>query len=132
MSDKKAQPIDAPAKSMVGPLEELYLVAFIAEGEEQTKIETALRKWADKWLINMSYAETIDTTSVSTLTVDEQRAHARKLVQDAKQKLGEALASASATYRETPLQDANTIKSGITPTVHHREYQMFAVRRWEK
>jgi hypothetical protein len=122
-----------PAKSMVGPLEELYLVSFIADGDEQqAKIERALRAWADKWMCQLEYTEAIDTVSLQKMSQQEQADHNRQLLQSAKQKMGEALAIACATFREGPLNDVTSYQTGTAPAINYRNYSMFGVRRWER
>jgi len=125
--------LSEPVKSLVGPMEELYLVSFLAEGDEsQARIEKALRSWADKWIVGFSYEEHTDQEAIAKLTPDEQREYQREHLNKAKQRMGEALAIACSTMKSGPLNDENTIKTGSAPRSSFTEYAMYAVRRWEK
>lgn len=126
------QSASLPAKSMVGPLEELYLVSFIADGPEQTKIESALRAWTDKWLCLLQHDEVIDNASVSSMQPEELKKFNTNLVMSAKQRMGEALSMACGMYKEGPLNDLKSIHTGLIPTTSYRQYSMIAIKRWER
>lgn len=132
MSHKPKPSLADPAKSLVGPLEELYLVSFLAEGDDQDKIEKALRAWTDKWLCSLEKTEAIDQAALKALSPQEQNDLQREILTKAKQQLGEAMASGCANFREGPLNDLNTYETGTPSTINYRHYSLMAVRRWER
>lgn len=122
-----------PVPSLVGPLEELYLVSFLAEQENpQEKIEKALRVWASKWLISMNYDELIDQVSIDQLADDLKRDMQAKLLEQAKRRMSEAMVMSCCSFIENPVETVETIQVNTKPNVGLRRYSMFALRKWEK
>lgn len=122
-----------PVPSLVGPLEELYLISYLAEQENpQERIEKALRDWAAKWLCSMEYEEVIDKASIDKATDDAKRELQGKLLEQAKRRMAEAMVMACCSFVQNPIQTVETIQVGDKPSTDVRRYSMFAVRRWEK
>lgn len=128
----KKNPAEA-VSSLIGPLQELYMIAFLAEGENaQERIEKALKNWAEKWLVSMEYDDMFDGKAFDGLSEDEKKKIMLDKLTEAKRRMSEMMVMACCAFQDNPVQTVESIQTGTKPDVTVRRYSMFALRKWEK